>query len=167
MGQNNQDKTINEVLREFGLLSNILLTNNQSATSVSGPVVSLYENQEILKSYYDPADVMVKITNREDIIEYANKKCCEALCGDEKDVLGKRWADFIEPVQIKSQVSAYHNKLMTGVVTHIIKFDISPVVTCSNEKKIIAWNNITLTDNSGNAGGLLSFGVDFTSAKNT
>jgi len=126
--------------------------------------VSLVENRDLAKRYFNLTGVMVKIVDQNGSVTFVNKKCCEVLQGNEEEIIGKSWVNVFVPQRIRSQMMEYFNKLIAGTISPV-EFHVNPVITCRDEEKIIGWHNTLLRDEFGNIGGILSSGLDLTAAK--
>jgi len=154
----------NELLKELESLKKRIAELEKIDLAHNHSTVSLVENRELAKRYFNLTGVMVKIIDRNGNVTFVNKKCCEVLECDEKEIIGKNWLDVFVPQRIRSKMLEYFDKLITGTVRPV-EFHVNPVITCRDEEKIIGWHNTLLRDEFGNIGGTLSSGLDLTAGK--
>jgi PAS domain S-box-containing protein len=97
-------------------------------------------------------------------VTLVNKKGCEILGYKEQDIIGKNWFDNFLPEAVRDEVKSVFTKLITREVKPVEYFE-NPVLTKSGEKRIIAWHNTILKDETGMTLGILSSGEDITERK--
>ena len=90
-----------------------------------------------------------------------NRKGYEVLGYDEGSLLGRHWFETCVPEHDRPQVWTAFEQLMAGQLEFAEYFE-NPVVTRSGEKRIIAWHNAILHDETGKRIGTLSSGEDIT-----
>jgi PAS domain S-box-containing protein len=125
--------------------------------------IALKERDKAQK-YLDVAGVIILALNAKGEVILVNKKGCEILGNEEKEVVGKDWFDHFLPKKVREDVKAIFQKLMSGKVVSV-KYVESLIQTRSGEERIIAWYNTLLSDESGNMIGTLSSGEDITERK--
>jgi PAS domain S-box-containing protein/putative nucleotidyltransferase with HDIG domain len=124
----------------------------------------LQKERDKAKTYLDIAGVMFIALDNKGKVTLVNKKGCEILGCEEKEIFGKNWFDNFLPKRITKEVKTVFNKLIRNNVAFIEYYE-NPVVTKNGGEKIIAWHNTVLKDNDGNIIGSLSSGEDITNRK--
>ncbi len=127
-------------------------------------VETLRKERDLAKKYLDIAGVIMIAIDVNQCISLVNKKGCEILGYEEKDILGKNWFDTFFPKRIQEEVKTVYNKLLAGEIEPVEYFE-NPVVVKSGEERIIVWHNNILKDDEGNIIGTLSSGEDITEHK--
>jgi PAS domain S-box-containing protein len=97
-------------------------------------------------------------------VSLINRKGCEVLGCDEKEIVGKNWFDTFIPERIRNEVKAVFDALMAGKIETVEYFE-NPVLTKSGEERMIAWHNSVFRDEQGNILATLSSGEDITERK--
>ena len=127
---------------------------------------ALRRERDKAQQYLDLAGVMFVTLNKEGEIILINRKGCQILGYEEKELLGRDWFDTCLPLEESNSVKKIFNKLMAGE-TEPVEYYENPVVTRSGEKRIIAWHNTVLIDDKGSIIGTLSSGEDITERKHS
>ncbi|MCX9010720.1 MAG: PAS domain S-box protein [Candidatus Methanoperedens sp.] len=125
---------------------------------------ALRKERDRAQMYLDIAGVMIVVINADKKVALVNKKCCEILGYEEREIVGKNWFDNFIPERIKAEVEATFEKLMAGM-NGSVKLVENTVLTRSGEERMIAWHNTVIRDKAGNITGTLSSGEDITERK--
>ncbi len=121
----------------------------------------LQAERDRAQNYLDVVRVMVVALDHEGRVSLVNEKACELLEAPESDIIGRSWFDdFIPPEQV-ADVRDVFNKLMSGEVS-ITEFFENEICTAKGNRRLIAWHNTLLRDDSGDIIGTLSAGDDVT-----
>jgi PAS domain S-box-containing protein len=119
------------------------------------------EARDRAEGYFNVAETMLIVIDRDGIIQRVNRKGCLVLGVDESEVLGKDWfGDFLPEVQAEP-VREVFDKLMSGQVENV-EFYENPIRTKQGEERLIGWHNALLRDGDDNIVGILSSGEDIT-----
>ncbi len=136
-----------------------LLSRNLKRTEVL-----LREEKNKIQNYLDLAGVILVVIDADLKVSLINKKGCEILGYEEKEIVGKNWFDTFIPEDIREVVKAGFRKLMIGEIRPVEYLE-NPVLTKIGEERMIAWHNEVLRDERGNAVNTLSSGEDITERK--
>jgi PAS domain S-box-containing protein len=113
----------------------------------------------------DLAEVMfvaLDITGR---VTLMNDAGCRLLGYSRDELIGADWFEMILPADQRKRVRTIFKALVTGKGEEYATAN-GPVVTHSGDVRMIAWNNIALTDGEGTIIGTLSSGRDVTEQHN-
>ena len=127
-------------------------------------ITSLKTEKDQSQRYLDVAGVMLLALNTKGEITLVNKKACEILESDEKELLGKNWFDHFLPRGIIEDVKTIFRKLIQGDI-ETVEYVEGRIVTRTGRKKTIAWHNAVLSTDHGKIIGTLSSGEDITERK--
>ena len=116
------------------------------------------------QKYLDVAAVMLVAIDSEERVGLINRKGCEILGYEEKEILGKNWFDNFLPQRVKDEVRAVFETFVRGQADAPEYFE-KPVLTRNGQERLIAWHNTALTDDQGNFVAILSSGEDITEHK--
>lgn len=122
---------------------------------------SIRRKDRTAQKYLDIAGVIIIAIDVNGTITLINKRGCDILGCTKEGVVGKNWFDIFVPEKMRENVRTVFNKLLSGDIEQVEYYQ-NPVVTQSGEKKIIAWYNTLITDESGKIAGTLSSGEDIT-----
>lgn len=122
---------------------------------------ALQEQEANSRRYLDMAGVMLLSLNPRGEITLINRKGCTILGVTEEEALGKNWFSEFIPSRLTKEVHGVFASLMQGNIQRR-EYHENPVLTRSGEERIIAFENVLLTDGSGKISGILSAGSDIT-----
>jgi PAS domain S-box-containing protein len=122
------------------------------------------EEKNKIQNYLDIAAVILVVIDADQKVSLINKRGCEILGYDEKEIVGKNWFDTFIPKKNREEVKAGFKKLMNGEIDPVEYLE-NPVLTKTGEERIIAWHNAVLRDEKGNVVNTLSSGEDITERK--
>ncbi len=125
---------------------------------------TLREERNRAQKYLDTAGVIFVVINSEQKVIQINRKGCEILECDEKNIIGKNWFDSFIPPRYGREMKGSFHRLIKGEAVPREYFE-NPVIARSGEEKIIAWHNTVLADNDGNVIGILASGEDISKRK--
>ncbi|MDH4231674.1 MAG: DUF3365 domain-containing protein [Nitrospirota bacterium] len=137
---------------------------NKSETERMMVVNALREEKDTAQKYLDIAGVMFLVINADQTVGLINKKGCEILGYDEKEIAGKNWFDHFLPERVRSRAKAVFEKIIAGD-SESPEFLEDSILTRNGEERIIEWHTTALTDDAGNVIATLSSGTDITSRK--
>ena len=116
------------------------------------------------QKYLDVVRVIILAIDADQRVSLINKKGCELLGCQEREIVGKNWFENFIPEEIRNQVKDVFAKLIAGEGELVENFE-SPVLTKDGEERVIAWHNTVLNDQDGRIIGTLSSGEDITERK--
>ncbi len=125
---------------------------------------TLREERSRFQKYLDVAGVMIVALDVDGRITLMNRKGCEILGYDCKEIIGMDWFKTFIPKSLRKEVHRAFTSLMKGDIEFVEYFENS-ILTKDGKERIIAWHNSVLTDESGKIAGTLSSGEDITERK--
>ncbi|MFC1823718.1 PAS domain S-box protein [Thermodesulfobacteriota bacterium] len=125
---------------------------------------ALKAERDRTQRYLDIAGVIIVALDRQGSITLINKKGCELLGSEEKDIIGKGWFDHFIPDRMRDEVKEVFHELMNEASEPIEYYD-NPVLVPGGDECLIAWKNHVLKGKSGEFIGTLSSGLDITDRK--
>ena len=124
----------------------------------------LQEEKDKAQKYLDIAGVILVAINKDGNITLINKKGCDILGYDEREIIGMNWFDNFIPERLRDDVKPVAEKLLAGKIKPAEYFE-NPVLTRKGEERLIAWHNTILRDEKETIIGHLSSGEDITERK--
>ncbi|BCR35755.1 PAS domain S-box protein [Mariniplasma anaerobium] len=122
---------------------------------------ALKNEKELAQEYLNIAGVMILVLDQNGRVTLINKKGCELLGANEKDILGKNWFDnFIPKNQIKD-VKKIFKSIFIESSNFVSRYENS-IINVKGEQRDILWNNSMLFNSEGKIIGVLSSGEDIT-----
>jgi len=125
---------------------------------------ALREERDRAQHYLDVAKTILVVITADQRVSLINKKGCEILGYDEREIIGRNWFDAFVPARMRDEVKVVFNKLMTREIQPVEHFE-NPVVSRRGEELIISWHNAVLENDSGEIMATLSSGEDITERK--
>ncbi|MFH1238924.1 MAG: PAS domain S-box protein, partial [bacterium] len=123
------------------------------------------KERDRVQKYLDITRAIIVIIGRDGKVELINKRGCEILGYEQKEIIGKNWFDNFLPESIRAEVKAVSDRMLSGEKGLNECFE-NPVLTKDGREILIAWHGIVLRDERGNITGHLSSGQDITERKN-
>ena len=121
----------------------------------------LQKERDKAQKYLDIAGVILIHLDAEGTVTLINQKGCEIFGYEEKEFIGRNWFDNFLPKRIRKEVKSVFEKLMEGKIEPVEYFE-NPVITKTNQERLIAWHNTILKNDKGEIVGTLSSGEDIT-----
>ncbi len=140
--------------------------NFRDLTKHKGLWGKLRQERNKAQQYLNIAGVIIVAINDKGIITLINKKGCDVLDYEEKELMGKNWYDLCVPERERKERKESHKRLMSGNHDVVEDYENS-ILTKSGEERIIAWHNTLIKDEKGHTIGTLSSGADITEKKQT
>jgi len=137
------------------------ITNFVDITERKQAEEALRRERDKAQRYLDVAGVILVAIDADQKVSLVNKRGCEVLGYEEKDIIGKNWFDNFLPGGVGEGVKTVFGELMAGKVTQEEYFE-NPVLSRDGAEKIIVWHNVVLKDETGSIVGTLSSGEDVT-----
>ncbi len=122
------------------------------------------KEKERAELYLDVAGVILVVTDRSGIVTLINKKGSELLGYAEEEIIGINWFDRFVPARMRDEASSAYANLFSGVRDASEYFE-NPVIDKNGNERMIAWHNIILKNDQGEATAALGSGEDITNRK--
>ena len=122
---------------------------------------ALRSERDRAQRYLDVAGAMLVALDEQCRVTMINRKACQVLGYTEQELLGQNWVELCLPEPARSEIEAVFRQVMTGEIK-MFEYHENPVLTRSGERRMVAWYNTILRDESGNVVGTLSSGEDIT-----
>ena len=143
-----------ELLRAMGILEENIAKRERAEKT-------LRAERDKAQRYLDVAGVIIVVIDADQKVSLINKKGCEILGYEEKEIIGKNWFDRFVPERTRDVIKVTFLKLIAGEIKPVEYFQ-NPVLTKSGEERIIAWHNAVLRDEDDRIYATLSSGLDIT-----
>lgn len=121
----------------------------------------LRKEKDRAQRYLDIAGAMIVALDTSQTIQLINRRGCEILGCNTREIIGKNWFDCFLPAAVREDMRAAFQRLMAGESGEAPRSE-GPILTSRGEDKIIAWHNAVLKDDDGRVIGMLSSGEDIT-----
>ncbi len=138
--------------------------NFRDLTKHEGLWGKLRQERNRAQQYLNIAGVIIVAINEKGEVTLINRKGCDVLGYQEKEIIGNSWFDLCIPERLKKELKGVFKKLMEGK-NELVEYYENPILTRTGEERIIEWHNTILTDEKGYIVGSLSSGKDITKRK--
>jgi PAS domain S-box-containing protein len=140
--------------------------NFRDLTKHKGLWAKLRRERNKAEQYLNIAGVIIVAINDKGVVSLINRKGCDVLGFKEEEIIGKNWFDLCVPEGMRKERKDTFKKVMAGEEEEVEDYE-NFILTKSEEERIIAWHNTTLTDEEDHIIGTLSSGEDITLRKQT
>ncbi|SEL27131.1 PAS domain S-box-containing protein [Maribacter orientalis] len=137
----------------------------QDVTNQKEAEISLTKEKELLYKYLETAASIFLVINIDHKITMVNRKACEVLGYEAKEMVGKNWFNHYIPKSQRKDLAQFFD-LMTKGKLEPPDFKENWVIAKGNIRKLIRWRNALLKDENGMVTGLISSGIDVTEQVN-
>lgn len=127
-------------------------------------IAGLKHEKDLAQNYLNIAGVMIVILDSNGNVSLMNRKGCNIIGINEKDIIGKNWFDNYIPKGSRNKMRKVFSKVFDKDSKLVEKYE-NIILTSSDEKRLISWNNSVLYDIDKNIIGVLSSGEDITELK--
>ncbi|GFO61547.1 hypothetical protein GMST_38720 [Geomonas silvestris] len=123
------------------------------------------QERDRAQGYLDTVETLIVALDAEGHISTINRKACEVLGYQEKELLGRDWFASCLPQPLGSERAAIYRRTMAaGSAAEVAHLE-SPLVTRTGGVRQIVWPYSVLRDEAGNCLGALGSGEDITERK--
>ena len=133
----------------------------KDVTSLNNYLISILQEKERLNAIIELAEVIILVLNKDGNVELVNRKACEVLGYEKKEIIGKNWIENFVPNKAKKNVEEVSAGIFEGNEQKYSYFE-NAILTKSGELREIGWHNKPYRDEDGNLLFLLSSGEDIT-----
>ncbi|MGA2368172.1 MAG: PAS domain S-box protein [Dehalococcoidia bacterium] len=139
-----------------------MMTENLNAAKETEKLL-VQENRRIQK-YLDTADVIIVVLDANEKVVLVNRKGCQVLGYDEKEILGVNWFEGFITQRVREESRQVYQRFVSRKKDVPVIFE-RPVITRKGEERIVAWSNALLKDDAGRITGVVWSGEDITDRK--
>jgi PAS domain S-box-containing protein len=119
------------------------------------------EERDLAQKYFDIADVLLMVLDRDFNVTQINKRGCEILGYPKKEIVGKNWVTNFLPKRIQEGVRSTLTKALEGKISQDDCFK-NYILTKEGEERLISWHNAIIQEDGGDITGIISSGEDIT-----
>lgn len=123
--------------------------------------LELQQEKERAQQYLDIANTIIVVIGSGGTVELLNDKGCEVLGYAESDVLGQDWFRIAIPAELQAEARSIFSRMMNGEMA-ILDYYESDIITRNGDRRLIAWRNAPIYDDTGSIRASISSGVDIT-----
>ncbi len=124
----------------------------------------IQKEREKAQLYLDVAGVIILALDAGQRITLINRRGCELLGYEEKDIIGKNWFDTFLPERNRFEGKREFESLMSGEAVLGQHLE-SRILTRSGEERLLSWHATIVRDDRGAVVGVLASGDDITESK--
>ncbi|MCB9772099.1 MAG: PAS domain S-box protein [Candidatus Omnitrophica bacterium] len=122
---------------------------------------TLRQERNNAQNYLNIAGVIILTLNKNGLVTLINKKGCELLGYEEKEIVGQDWFKKFLSADEEQEVRIIFNRMLSGQDKLPPYLEYS-VVTKNGTKRLLSWHNTLIRDENNNIVGTLGSGQDIT-----
>lgn len=122
---------------------------------------ALQEEKERAQKYLDVANSLFVVIHEDQSITLINQKGTEMLGYSEHELIGKNWFDICVAPDARENRRTFFNAIMNGSEQHFDYFE-NPLWTKRGERRLFAFRNSLLRNESGKPYAIISSAADIT-----
>ena len=122
------------------------------------------KGRDRVQEYLDIAEVIIQRLDRRGKVVLVNRKACDLIGCEEKEIVGKNWFDNFVPERIREEMKSAFESFMAGDTKPSEHLE-SKVLTRAGEEKVISWHQVPVFNESNGIIACLASGVDITEHK--
>ncbi|HPG30710.1 MAG TPA: PAS domain S-box protein, partial [bacterium] len=108
----------------------------------------------------DIANALIVSIDKNQIINYINKRGAELLECPFAEIIGKNWFDNFIPENKRKELKNLFNELMNRDIIDLPIYLENEIQTAAGKIRIVSWSNTVMRDCSGKINGIISSGED-------
>jgi PAS domain S-box-containing protein/putative nucleotidyltransferase with HDIG domain len=139
----------------------LILSVARDITRRKQPKEAQQRSQDLAQLYLDIAGVMIVALDNQGRIFLINKRGCEILGYQEREIIGRDWFEVCLPATCRREVKTAFARLLAGEYADGNRGE-NPVLTKNGQERLIAFQNAVLRDQDSQISGVLCSGEDIT-----
>jgi PAS domain S-box-containing protein len=143
----------------------ILMVNRRLLSEVQRSAEQIKQERDRAESYFDMAGTMLLAIDAKGKVSAINKKGCQILEYEEKDIIGKDWFYTFTPERMRPEARSIFKRIIKGDIKHFEWVEGFAVLSKSGKEKLISWHNSVIRNENGKIIGILRSGEDITELK--
>jgi len=138
----------------------ILMVNRRLLGEVRAGAEQIRRERDRAEAYFDIAGTMLLAIDANGKVSAINKKGCQILEYEEKDIIGKDWFSSFTPKRMSAEARSIFKRIMKGDIRHFEYVEGFAVLSKSGKEKLVRWHNSIIKDEHGKIVGILRSGED-------
>lgn len=126
---------------------------------------ALRRERDRAQQYLDIAGVLLVALDEKGYITLLNRRGHEILGYEEGTLIGLNWFETCLPPEVRDHTRVLFEQIIEGQIGGSSCRE-TPILTSAGTRRMIAWHNVSLADESGRIIGTLSSGEDITDRRN-
>jgi PAS domain S-box-containing protein len=140
----------------------ILMVNRRLLGEVQSGAEQIRMERDKAQAYFDMAGTMLLVIDANGKVSAINKKGCEILEYEEKDIIGKDWFNNFSPERMRVEARSIFKRIMKGEIEHFEYVEGFAVLSKNGKEKLVRWHNSIIRGEQGKIVGILRSGEDIT-----
>ncbi|MCD4807796.1 MAG: response regulator [Methanococcoides sp.] len=141
-----------------------LTTRVRSLLRMKGLHGQLIKERDQAQKYVDVAGSIIGVIGKDLKVTLVNQKACDVLGYPKDEIIGKNWFDAFLPAYIRERIKEGYMGVLEGELVPP-EYSEKPIITKTNEERLIFWHDVVLRDEENNIVGTISSGDDITERK--
>jgi PAS domain S-box-containing protein len=140
----------------------ILMVNRRLLGDVQAGTEQIRQERDRAQAYFDIAGTMLLAIDANGKVSAINKRGCEILEYEEKDIIGKDWFNNFSPERMRAEARSIFKRIMKGEIKHFEYVEGFAVLSKSGKEKLVRWHNSIIKNERGKIVGILRSGENIT-----
>ncbi len=140
----------------------ILMVNRRLLGEVRAGAEQIRRERDRAEAYFDIAGTMLLAVDAKGKVSAINRKGCEILEYEEKDIIGRDWFSDFTPERMRTEARSIFKRIMKGEIGHFEYVEGFAVLSKSGKEKLVRWHNSIIKNERGKIVGILRSGEDVT-----
>ena len=140
----------------------ILMVNRRLLGDVRAGAEQIRRERDRAEAYFDMAGTMLLAVDAKGKVSAINRKGCEILEYEEKDIIGRDWFNDFTPERMRAEARSIFKRIMKGEIGHFEYVEGFAVLSKSGKEKLVRWHNSIIKNERGKIVGILRSGEDVT-----
>lgn len=141
-----------------------LTTRVHSLLRMRGLHEQLVKERDQAQKYVDVVGSIIGVIGKDLKVTLVNQKACDVLGYNKDEIIGKNWFDAFLPAYIRERIKEGYLGVLEGELVPP-EYSEKPILTKTNEERLIFWHDVILRDEDNNIIGTISSGDDITERK--
>lgn len=154
-------KTRAQLIAELESLRQRITLLEAAVTECKHVEQALQAEKDRAQKYLDIAGVILVAIDVQQKVTMINRRGCDILGYEEKDILGKNWFDHFLPERIRPELKHKFKQIIAGEIG-LSRYSVDSILTRDGEERTISWSIASITDTHGRLVGILASGQDIT-----
>ncbi|MFH1893985.1 MAG: PAS domain S-box protein [Candidatus Zixiibacteriota bacterium] len=162
------DQRERETLLSIGRSIGLAMSNAEHLAQLKAEIaerkraeLEVQKERDRAQNYLDIAGAIFVVLNNRGEVTLINRKGCEILGFEERDILNRNWFNNFVPENSRTETKATFEELMAGHIEPAEYYE-NPILNRFGEERLIAWHNALLVNDKGRIVATLSSGEDIT-----
>ncbi|MBI4846774.1 MAG: PAS domain S-box protein [Candidatus Omnitrophica bacterium] len=121
----------------------------------------LSKERDLARHILDISQVIILVLDLGGNITLVNKKGCDVLEAENREIIGKNWFENFLPAENREKVKQVFSCLVKKQIA-VAEYYVNPIITKNGKIKVISWHNAFIEDADGKTISVVTSGTEIT-----